>query len=279
MLRRFLAEVARLDLPAAPALRPNVTEADLEPLPPAVQRYLRFMRVPARPRTWSFLLGQTGTFRLGRDKPWIPCECWQYDSSPDISRVFHIRMRLGPLPVLARDTYLDGHGRMLARALGLFTVADGIGEAYDVSELVTWLNDAILYAPSMLLRPRVAWHGVDDATFAVTLADRGHTVHARVVLDERGAPREFHTSDRFVEDPFDPQHPLIRGHWMTPTDEWDLSGERPLPRHGKAVWILPGGVHEYADVRVTTIAYDLAPGEAPALAPRPAERHRELELL
>ena len=263
MLERFLREVSHAGLPEGPAAQPMVTDADLMLLPPLVQRYLRFMRVVGRPRDWSMLIGGTGRFRMGPDRPWMTCKTWQYNTSLELARIFHIRMHFGHVvPVLARDTYVRGQGRMVAKALGLVTVADGQGEPYDIGELVTYLNDAILYAPSMLLAPAVSWQSVDEVSFDVALADRGRTVRARVYLDERGAPCDFHTTDRFVEDPFDPQHPLVRARWTTPVDKWELSGPRPYARLGRAVWQLPQGAFFYAELHTDRVTYNVPPGRA-----------------
>ena len=51
---------------------------------------------------------------------------------------------------------------------------------------MTFLNDAVIFAPSMLLRLPVSWSRAGDRSFDVTLADGGHRVAARVFLDERG---------------------------------------------------------------------------------------------
>ena len=47
-----------------------------------------------------------------------------------------------------RDAYVHGHGRMHGKLAGLVTVADAAGPENDVSELVTYLNDAVFFAPS-----------------------------------------------------------------------------------------------------------------------------------
>ena len=44
-----------------------------------------------------------------------------------------------------------GRRRMLVRLLDAFTVQDGVGPEYDIGELVPYLNDSVLVAPSMLL--------------------------------------------------------------------------------------------------------------------------------
>ena len=78
------------------------------------------------------------------------------DNRLGLARIFHIRILLGGiLPIVARDSYVDHHGRMLVKLVDLFTLADGMGEEYDIGELVTYLNDAVLVAPSMLLVPEV----------------------------------------------------------------------------------------------------------------------------
>ena len=60
---------------------------------------------------------------------------------------------------------------MLIKLLDLITVEDATGEEYDIGELVTYLNDAVLIAPSMLLAPDVSWAPVDASSFDVSLVD------------------------------------------------------------------------------------------------------------
>jgi hypothetical protein len=93
---------------------------------------------------------------------------------------------------------------MLIRLLDLFTIEDGTGEEYDTGELVTYLNDAVLLAPSMLLVPEISWAPADSSSFDVSLTDHGRTVTARVIVGEDGAPKDFSTWDRYCYDPHGP---------------------------------------------------------------------------
>jgi hypothetical protein len=261
--RRFDTELSGLGLPRGPLSQEPVTTRDIEALPAVVQRYLQFMRVVGRPRDWSFRAGWNGRFRRGPNEPWLPCKAWQYDSAVEIARIFYMRLTLGAFfPTVVRDTYLRGHGHMLAKAFDLFKVADGRGPEIDIGELVTYLNDAILYAPSMILRQETRWTAVDEESFDVTLSDAGQSVTARVFIDERGAPRDFSTTDRFVSDPYTKGQPLVRGRWTTPTDDWKTIDGRPIPSHGKAVWHLAGGTFEYADFQLVEggLAFNVPPG-------------------
>jgi len=262
----FARAVAASDLPRSRGPGFVVTDGDIILLPVPAQRYLHFMGVVGRYRDWSFRAHMTGTFRTNPGQVWSKMEAWQYDNRLEIGRIFYLNARLfGVLPVVGRDTYLRGEGRMLIRPLDLFTVDDVTGEEVEISELVTYLNDAILLAPSFLLGPETTWSAEGPDAFDVAFTYAGHTVTARVSLDERGAPRDFSTTDRFVRDPIDPKHELVRARWTTPIDGWQLVDGRPIPTSGRAVWHLPQGDFTYVVMRFdrNDVAFNVSgdPGE------------------
>ncbi len=248
MRRKFCAEVAALRLPRGPESPALVTEADVHDLPGVVRRYLDFMRVVGKPWVWSFRAHATGRFRMGPEKPWLECEAWQYDTCfGGIARIFHMRLRFGGIvPVYVRDTYAGRHGRMLGRAFDAIPVVDVADAKIDTGELVTYLNDAILFAPAMLLGPSTRWQAVSDHAFDVALTDGDRTVRARVFLDDRGAPIDFETTDRFGTDPADPKG-MVRARWTTPIRGWHLDADRPVQTGGQAIWHFVSGVFAYAD--------------------------------
>jgi hypothetical protein len=252
---RFSSEIAQLGLPQPAGPLPPIREADLSSLPESVQRYLHFMGVVGRARDWSFRLGFSGRFKVKPNAPWRVCEVWQYNTSPEITRTFLMRLRFAGLSVIGRDTYREGHGRMRGKLLDLVTVVDGSGPAFDLGELVTYLNDMILIAPAMLLTPAVSFSQVDARTFDVALVDHGHTVTARVFLDERGAPINFETSDRFYED--------ARTRWSTPVAGFQELDGRMILSRAQAVWHLPAGELAYADFEVIpgSVAFNVLAGQ------------------
>jgi hypothetical protein len=260
MYRRFSRRVAAAGLsPGTPDMVP-VTEGDLAALPATAQRYLRFMDVVGRPRDWSIQVRLTGRFRLRPGSPWMPLDSWQYDSALAVARLFYMRIRFaGVVPLFGWDTYVGGYGRMHGKLLGLVTVVDGHGDEFDIGELVTYLNDAVLMAPSMLLTPATAWSHVDDSSFDLSLTDSGRTVTARVFLDERAAPCNFSTTDRFASMPGG----LIRAEWTTPVNGWRIVDGRPLPERVSVIWHLPEGPFTYGEFRFAAggVAYNVAPGQ------------------
>ena len=261
MRAKFLREVAAARLPNGPGPSVPVFDSDLMRLPPVVRRYMRFMGVVGRPRVWSFRVRWTGRFRMAADRPWMACEAWQYNTCLEIARIFYMRVRFGGIvPLLVRDTYLHGQGRMHGRLLDTFNVVDGWGYKIDTGELVTYLNDAILFAPSMLLGPEVTWKAVDDTCFEVTLTDHERVVTGRVFVDERGAVTDFSTTDRYGNDPAHPKD-VVRARWSTPVRGWRFVDGRAQPTGGKAIWHFPSGDLEYADFYVADgdVELDVAP--------------------
>jgi len=256
----FAAELPQAAFPAPPAPAPLVTEATLEGLPPPVRRYMRFMGVVGRPRDWSLRARFTARFRPNRGR-WLDCEALQYDTRLPLSRAFYMQLSLaGVLPVTVRDTYRQGRGSMKVRAFDTVTVVAGTGSEIDVGELVTYLNDAILMAPSLLLGPEATWREVDSSTFDVTLRDGPLSVSARVWLDEQGAPRDFSTTDRFFEMP---NGQRVRTEWRTPVSGYQEAGGRRLPLKAQAIWQLPDGPFAYADFSMnpSQISFNVPPTE------------------
>ncbi|SFT49980.1 hypothetical protein SAMN05660657_01075 [Geodermatophilus amargosae] len=253
--RAFTRRLAAAGLPAGrPSVAP-VTEDDLTGLPPAAVRYLRAMGVVGRPRTWSLQAHLSGRFRLGASGRWMPCDAWQYDTAQEVARLYRMRLLLaGALPMWGWDTYRSGTGRMIGKALGVITVADGEGPRFDEGELVTWLADAVLLAPAMLLHPRTRWEERGN-DLAVSVTDAGRTVSAQVLLDDDGRPRELRTEDRWADLPGGP----VRAPWTTTVDAWTVVDGRPRMTGGSASWHLPEGELRYAEMRLLRLDLDVPP--------------------
>ncbi|MBB3083622.1 DUF6544 family protein [Geodermatophilus sabuli] len=246
MARRLADRLTRLDLPTGGDPRP-VTDDDLAGLPAPAQRWLRWSGVVGRPRDWSFRMRTTGRFRLRPGQAWMPFEAWQYDSGPAVARVYTMRVDLfGVLPMHGVDSYADGVGRMRGTLLGVVPVADGSGPEFDVSELATWVAEAAMTAPSMLLVPATTWSAVDDGCFDLAFDSGGRTVTARLTVAADGRLTGLSTEDRYAALPGG----LVRARWSTPVEGWLTVGGRALPAGGTAVWHLPEGDHVYGRVRV-----------------------------
>ena len=258
---KFMREVAGAGLRVVQAKDACVvSESDLTPLPESVRRYLRFMGVVGRPRDVSLRAHFRGRFRL-KPGPFMNCEAWQFSARGDVARIFFLRMRYaGVLPLLARDTYRDGHGRMLGKIADLFTIVDGTGAELDTGELVTYLNDAILMAPSLVLGPETTWSAAGDDRFDVAFTDQGRTVRARVTIGADGAPKDFSTTDRYYQADF--KSPMQQTRWSTPIDAMQIVQGRSVVQKASAVWHLESGPFSYAELELdpSGIAFNVMPG-------------------
>ncbi|MEV0674939.1 DUF6544 family protein [Actinosynnema sp. NPDC050436] len=257
----------RQDFPVDHATDHDVIAEDrIADLPDPVRRHLTFAGVVGRPLDRWFEAELRGWFRTAPDRRWAACRCHQRNSAPEVTRTFRMRTTLGRVvPVRAEDTYSAGRGRLRATAFGLFTLTDEQGPELDAGELATFLADALLLAPSMLLSLPVEWSAAGEHAYHVALTDLGRTVTGRVELDGRGAPRVFTTEDRWALRPGG----LVRTRWSTPVDGWLLTAGRVRPRRGTAVWHLPGEPFAYAqfDYSHSTLTYGHPPVRSQAALP------------
>jgi hypothetical protein len=146
---------------------------------------------------------------------------------------------------------------MLGKILDRFTVVDGSGDEFDIGELSTFLDDAVLLAPSMLLNANTTWSDVDNGAFDVRLTDGPRTVTGRVSIDNRGAPLDFTTTDRYAA----LATGLEQARWSTPIEAWTVSRSRPAPTRASAIWHLPAGPFTYIELRFLpgSIRYNVGP--------------------
>jgi hypothetical protein len=264
---RFAARLRRLDLPFPRAVRVPISDDDLSELPEPARRYLRFMGVVGRPPDRSLRARFRGQFRMKPDQRWMPFDAWQYNSVAPIARIMTMRIDVGGVvPMFGEDTYLGGRGRMYGKLLGVVPVADGTGREFDLGELVTWVNDAAMLAPSMLLAAGARGLAVPtgggvadgrDRSFDVEVSDGDNTVRARLTVDEQGRLTFFSTDDRWYAG----SKPPRRARWSTPIDGWTSGPGRPLPIGGCAVWDLPAGDFAYVRGRFVpdSVEFDVAP--------------------
>lgn len=223
---------------------PRTIEAsDLADLPEPARRYLTHRGVVGRAQDRCFLVRFRGRFKRP-GQPWMPCDAWQFNAAAPVTRVFHMRIDVARVvPMVGRDAYVSGLGSMKGKVLGLVTVADGSGPEFDLGELVTYLNDAVVLAPSMLLDDAVHWGEVDDGSFDLALTDLGRSVTARVFVDADGAVVDFATEDRWCDLP----DGLVRARWTTPIDGWTEVDGEPWPTGASAVWHLDDGPLPYIE--------------------------------
>ncbi|HEY0134289.1 MAG TPA: DUF6544 family protein [Nannocystis sp.] len=153
-------------------------------LPDAAQRYLTHAIAPGTPRASAVRLQMHGEIKLGKWRPFVAEEVLRWDRG----FVWRARTRIAGLPVGGSDRWVDGRGAMQWKMLGLIPVMVGAGPDISRSALgraqleVVWL-------PSALLAPEVAWQPGDDGRLDATRTFHGEPGRVSLTTDAQGRLR------------------------------------------------------------------------------------------
>ena len=232
----------------------QVAQDQLEGLPPPVRRYLRYTGVVGTPWIHDAVLTQTGRFRQGPNRAWMPMTAEQIYTTGPPSFVWDARFKVAGLPLLrARDEYRSGHGHMRGKLAGLFTIFDVRGEKLDQGAMLRYLSEMIWF-PTAFLGDNVTWQARDEHSAEVTLEDGGRSVSACMTIDPEGRPVEL-TAMRYREVDGD----FSLDPWSTPITGYGVRSGLNLPTRASAVWKLPSGDLPYIDLEIGEVKYNSLP--------------------
>jgi len=236
-------------VPAEPGV--VVGAAELRRLPAPVARWLTAAGVVGRPRARTVRLRQEGELRTAPDKPWMPAAAEQYYSidQPGFVWTTSVRM-LRVVPLVGRDTYAGGHGRMLIVAAALVPVVDATGFKIDEGALLRFLGELIWF-PSAALAEYVDWSPVDDRSALATMTYGGISASARFHFDAHDRVDLVEAERYFGGDPSSQRAP-----WVIPLTAWARFDGVTVPVAGEVTWALPDGVFSYYRWRITALEID-----------------------
>jgi hypothetical protein len=227
------ALLARVQHPQASVLGHD----DIGTLPPPVRRWLTASGAVGRPRARTVRLLQRGGLRTSPEQPYMPTEARQYFIVDEPGFVWMVDvMMMRVVPVVGRDTYLGGRGRMLIKAGGIVTLADGTGPGFDQGAALRFLGE-IVWFPSAALAPYISWKPVDDRRAEATLVCDGPPVSAMFEFDDRGRFVEMTAQRSFGGGPLET--------WVIPATAWKVIRGIEMPVRGGAVWKLAAGDFDY----------------------------------
>jgi hypothetical protein len=235
---------------------------ELEGLPAPVQRYFRAVLTDGQPIIAAATIEMTGRINMSATtEQWKPFTSQQRvvtsvaGSRPGFLWNAQVDMFPG-VPARVVDSYAAGQGRLIAKLLGLFTVADahGGGELAR-GEFMRWFAEAAWYPTALLPSQGVRWQAVDDASANATIVDGPLALTLLFRFNEAGLIASVRAESRGAG--------VGKDMVMLP---WDcgLSDYRPqdgmlLPMTGEAAWIRPDGRKAYFVGHVKKLSCEFLP--------------------
>lgn len=242
-------EIADLLAAAQPPAIEIVTDADLEPLPDPVRRWLRASGVVGTAVPAVVQLEQRGQFRLGANRDWMDLRATQYYTTNPPGFLWKATMEMFPLvEVVGRDRYTGGNADIEMRVAGLVPVADKSGGNLNGGALLRFLNETMWF-PAAVILPNITWEPIDDRSARATLTDHGQSVSAVFHFDDQDRLVDM-TAERW-NDAEQAMRP-----WSTPIGGWDTLAGITVANQGTGVWGTGPEAYDYVRLRVTDLRYD-----------------------
>lgn len=243
--------------------QPSSTRFDareLDGLPAPVQRYFRAVLTDGQPIIATATLRMEGTMNLSATaERWKPFTSRQRVVTHKPGFLWDARVAMFPgMPALVEDSYIAGHGRLMAKVLGLVTVADsqGTGEIAR-GEFMRYFAESPWYPTALLPSQGVRWQTVDDAAATATIADGPITLTMLFRFSEAGLITSVHAESRGAGVGKDGV--MLMLPWECALSDYQPQDGMLIPMAGEAAWLRPEGRQAYFVGHVTSLSYGFLP--------------------
>jgi uncharacterized membrane protein YidH (DUF202 family) len=226
-----------------------LTEADLQPLPESVQRYLRYANVIDKPKVKNVRIVFKGEMRE-KGKEFFPFTSEQYNFFDRPTRLFFMKAQMFGLTVPGYHKYSDAQATMDIRLFGLFPIVQHSGKIMDKTETVTLFNDMCLMAPATLIDRHIQWQELDRNSARAIFTNQGITISAILYFNDRGQLINFRSDDRTAISDMK-QYPFF-----TPVADYQNIDGINIMSRGEAVWGYPDGNFTYGRFVFKNIRYN-----------------------
>lgn len=242
-------------LSSVPETDQQITRADLDGLPPALQRFFDYSQVVGSPRVRHFSVDFSGSMRMEEDGDWLPIQARQHTFIDEGRRLFLMKMKYRGLPMVGYHHYSPGDAYMTIRIMDLITVVHNQDDYMIKGETVTWFNDLCLMAPGALLDADVQWEAIDSRQVRGRLTHNGVTVEAVLTIDDDGRLVDFVSPDRYAANN-DGSYDNVP--WSTPMHGFKEVNGYKLSTEGSGVWHYPDREYEYIRLKIEDVVINPA---------------------
>ena len=236
--------------------------SELEGLPAPVQRCFRAVLTDGQPIIAAASIEMAGTINMSTTAAqWKPFTSHQRvvtsaaGSRPGFLWDAQVDMFPG-VPARVQDSYIAGQGQLIAKLLGLFTVAEahGGGELAR-GEFMRYFAEAAWYPTALLPSQGVRWQAVDDASANATIVDGPITLTLLFRFDEDGLITSVHAESRGAGVGKD----MVMLPWDCGLSDYQPHDGMLLPMRGEAAWMRPDGRKAYFVGHVKKLSHEFLP--------------------
>jgi hypothetical protein len=233
---------------------------ELEGLPPPVQRYFRAVLTDGQPIISAASIEMTGTMNMSTDaEQWKPFTSRQRVVTRTPGFLWDAQVAVFPgLPAHVEDSYIAGHGRLIAKVAGLFTVADSQGKGEIArGEFMRYFAESPWYPTALLPSQGVRWDAVDDTSANATIVDGPITLSLLFRFNDAGLIASVRAEARGASVGKDGV--MVMLPWDCALSDYQPQGGMLIPMTGEAAWVRPQGRRVYFIGHVRRLSHEFLP--------------------
>ncbi len=219
--------------------------AQLEQLPQPVQTYFKYAIPANQPYIRCVRLKHVGQFKTAPNKPWKDIIGEQYFITTTPGFIW--KGKIGP--VAAQDMYITDKGKLMVSLFDTFTIMKSEGEKVDQGELLRWLGESVWFPTNLLPGDQLKWESINDTSAKLIYDHQGILIYFIVSFNNKGEIIQLQT-ERY----YNGQNLVT---WIGNCSEYKKMNGIMIPTVISATWKLDTGDHNYANFKLTEIAYDI----------------------
>ncbi|NLK52242.1 MAG: hypothetical protein GX295_07335 [Syntrophomonadaceae bacterium] len=228
-----------------------ITEETIKDLPVPVQRWLKNSGVIGKEKIHTVYLKQKGFMKLKPDqKDWIKSEADEYFTIDQPVFIWRVKTSMMGLPVVGRDLFRDGQGKMQIKLAGIIPVVNVANNPkLNESALQRYLGE-IIWFPTAAVSSYIKWEPVNDYSAKATMSYGGTTGSAVFYFNEQGELTKFvalRYKDITDEKPTE---------WVATVKGTETLNDLKLPTKLEASWVLDNGEFTWYKFEISDVEYN-----------------------
>lgn len=233
---------------------------ELEGLPAPVQRYFRAVLKDGQPIIAAATIEMTGAMNMSATaEQWKPFTSRQRVVTLIPGFLWDAQVDMFPgVPARVEDSYIAGHGRLIAKVFGLFTVAESKGKGEIArGEFMRYFAESPWYPTALLPSQGVRWEAVDDACANATIVDGPITLTSLFRFNDAGLIVSVRAESRGAGVGKDGV--MVMLPWDCGLSDYQRQDGMLIPMAGEAAWVRPEGRKAYFVGYVKKLSYEFLP--------------------